>query len=162
VYTIWIGLTLLTVPMFMMSSKELAPAEDQGFVMGIVEAPADATIDQTTFYTDELNRRLLQTPDADQTFQFTFPNNGFAGVILKPWGQRKRTVFELVPGVQTNVSGVPGIRAMMATPPALPGGGNFPVEVAICSTAEPDRILEFAQRLQQKAAASGMFAFPPI
>jgi multidrug efflux pump len=44
----------------------------------------------------------------------------------------------------------------------LPGGGQFPVELVIASTAEPERILEFADKLQQKAAASGMFAFPPI
>jgi len=35
------------------------------------------------------------------------------------------------------------------------------VEVVIGSTAEPEVILEFALKLQQKAAASGMFAFPP-
>ena len=52
VYTIWVVLSLLAIPLFMMSSKELAPAEDQGFMMGIVEAAADATIDQTTFYTE--------------------------------------------------------------------------------------------------------------
>jgi multidrug efflux pump len=44
----------------------------------------------------------------------------------------------------------------------LPGGGNFPVEFIIASTAEPQQILEIARTLQQKAAASGMFAFPPI
>ena len=162
VYTIWIGLSLLAIPLFIMSPKELAPPEDQGFVMGIIEAPADATIDQTTFYTDEVNRQLLKTPDAAQTFQFSFPDNGFAGVILKPWGERKRPVFDLVPGVQARVSTVPGVRTMVATPPALPGGGNFPVELVIASTAEPERILDFAQRLQQKVAAGGMFSFPPI
>src|SRR6266446_6593326 len=131
VYTIWIGLSLLAIPLFVMSPKELAPPEDQGFIMGIIEAPADATIDQTTFYTDEVNRQLSKTPDAAQTFQFTFPDNGFAGVILKPWGERKRPVFDLVPGVQARVSTIPGVRTMVATPPAFPGGGNFPVELVI-------------------------------
>ncbi|MEN9469269.1 MAG: hypothetical protein RL630_1002, partial [Verrucomicrobiota bacterium] len=36
------------------------------------------------------------------------------------------------------------------------------VEFVIASTAEPERILEIARTLQQKAAQSGMFAFPPI
>jgi multidrug efflux pump len=48
------------------------------------------------------------------------------------------------------------------TPPALPGGGQFPVEFILASTDEPDNILEFAQQLQGKAIQSGMFAFPPI
>ena len=148
--------------MFMMAPKELAPAEDQGFVMGIVEAAADATIDQTTFYTDAVNRELLSVPEAKQTFQITFPDNGFGGLVLKPWGERKRTVFQIMPEVQQKVSRIPGIRTFAATPPALPGGGQFPVEFVIGATAEPETILKFAEQLQQKAAASGMFAFPPI
>jgi multidrug efflux pump len=36
------------------------------------------------------------------------------------------------------------------------------VEFVIASTAEPQAILDFARQLQEKATASGMFAFPPI
>lgn len=164
VYIVWLALTVLTVPMFLMAwtSKDLAPLEDQGFVMGIVEAAADATIDQTVFYTEAVNREMLKIPEAAQTFQITFPDNGFAGMVLKPWAERKRSVFQVTPQVQQEVSRIPGIRTMMVSPPALPGGGQFPVEVVIGATAEPDVILKFAEQLQQKAASSGMFAFPPI
>ncbi len=162
VYLIWIVLSLLAIPMFLMAPKELAPMEDQGFVMGIVEASADATIDQTTFYTDALNRELLSAPEANQTFQITFPDNGFAGLVLKPWGERKRPVSRIVTEMQPRVSQIPGIKTMLATPSALPGGGQFPVEFVIGATAEPDQILKYAEQLQQKAAASGMFAFPPL
>ncbi len=162
VYAVWIVLSVLAIPMFMMAPKELAPLEDQSVVFGIVEAAADATIDQTTFYTDAVNGELLRVPEAARTFQVTFPDNGFSGLVLKPWGERKRTVFKITPEVQAKVNKIPGIRTMVATPPALPGGGQFPVEVVIGSTANPEVILGFAQQLQQKAAASGMFAFPPI
>jgi len=162
VYIIWVVLSLLTIPMFLLAPKELAPTEDQGFVMGIVEAPADATIDQTTFYTEAVNRKLLAVPEKGQTFQITFPDNGFCGLVLKPWGERKRTVFQIAPEVQAEASTVPGIRTMLVTPPALPGGGTFPVEVVIGSTAEPESILQFAQMLQQRIATNGTFAFPPI
>ncbi len=162
VYIVWIGLSLLSIPMFLLAPKELAPAEDQGFILGIVGAAADATIDQTTFYTDAVNHELMSTPEAKQTFQLTFPDNGFCGLILKPWGERKRTVFEILPEVQAKVSSIPGIRTLGVTPPALPGGGEFPVEFVLASTAEPEVILEFAEQLKQKCATNGMFAFPPI
>jgi multidrug efflux pump len=126
-----------------------------------VTAAADATIDQTTFYTDEVNRKLQAVPETDKTFQITFPDNGISGMVFKPWGERKRTVFQIVPQVQLDVNKIPGIRMFLVTPPALPGGGDFPVEIILSSTAEPQQILEFAQQLQQKAAASGLFAFPP-
>ena len=108
VYVVWVGLSLLTIPMFLMAAKELAPAEDQGFVMGIVQAAADATIDQTTYYTEAVNRELLSLPEAEQTFQITFPDNGFAGLVLKPWGERKRTVFQITPVVQAEGEPHPG------------------------------------------------------
>jgi multidrug efflux pump len=162
VYIVWIVLSLLAIPMFVMAPKELAPTEDQGFVMGIVEAAADATIDQTMFYTEAVNREVMNVPEAAETFQITFPDNAFSGLVLKPWGERKRTVFQIAPEVQQKVSSIPGIRTFVVTPPALPGGGQFPVEFVIGATAEPETILKFAEELQQKAAASGMFAFPPV
>jgi multidrug efflux pump len=162
VYVVWIGLSLLAIPLFLMSGRELAPTEDQGFMMSLVEAAADATIDQTSFYTDEVNRKLMSTPEARQTFQLTFPDGGMGGLVLTPWGQRTRTVFEIMPQVQTNVDAIPGVRVMMVTPPALPGGGDFPVEFILSSTDEPERILQYADQLQQQAATNGMFAFPPI
>jgi multidrug efflux pump len=162
VYVVWIGLSLLSIPMFMFSSKDLAPPEDQGIMMTIVEAAADATIDQTTFYTDEIGKELLATPEAERTFQMTMPDSGFGGLVLKPWGERQRKVLEVLPEVQTRVSKVPGVRTMLVTPPALPGGGDFPVEFLICSTAEPAQIMEFVTQIQMKAATNGMFAFPPL
>jgi len=161
VYTVWAVLGLLAFLLYWQSPKELAPAEDQGFAFGRVDAAADATIDQTAFYTEEVNRRMLALPETAQTFQITFPNFGFGGFVFKPWGERKRTAFEIIPDIQGKVSQIPGISVFMINPPVLPGGGDFPVEVILQSTAEPLQILEFAQQLQQKAATNNMFAFPP-
>jgi multidrug efflux pump len=161
VYIVWIGLSLLSIPLFMMAPKELAPAEDQGFTFGIVDAAADATIDQTVFYTEEVYRQLMSLPESQQTFQITFPDNGFGGVVFKPWGKRKRTAFELIPILQAKMNEIPGINVFMVNPPVLPGGGNFPVELVVESTAEPQEILQFAQQLQMIATTNHMFAFPP-
>ncbi len=162
VYFFWMSLSLLAIPLYNMAPRELAPVEDQSVVFGIVEAAANATIDDTTFYTEALNRAWMKTAEANRTFQITFPDNGFGGLVLKSWGERKRSVFKVVPEVQKAVGQVPGIRSVIATPPALPGGGQFPVELVIAATADPEVILGFAERLQQKAAGSGMFAFPPL
>jgi len=161
-YILWISLSLLVIPLYMMSSKELAPSEDQSIVLGIVESSANATIDQTMFYTETVNRELMSLPEAAQNFQITSPNSGFAGLVLKPWTQRKRTADQIAPEVQRRLSAIPTIRAMATTPSPLPGGGSMPVEFIIAATAEPDVILKFAEQLQQRAAASGKFAFPPI
>jgi multidrug efflux pump len=41
----------------------------------------------------------------------------------------------------------------------LPGGGSFPVDFVIQSSAEPLQISELAEKIVQKAMASGMFIF---
>jgi multidrug efflux pump len=90
------------------------------------------------------------------------PDQGFGGMVLTPWGQRKRTVFTVMPEFQARVSKIPGVNVFAATPSPLPGTGeNFPVNFVVSATAEPQEILLFAQQIQQSAAASGMFAFPP-
>jgi multidrug efflux pump len=162
IYTAWIVVSVLAFLMFIMSPKELAPTEDQGVVFGVVNTPANSTLDQVTFSTREVNRTVMQIPEAGFTFQLTFPTGGFWGVGLKPWEERKRSAFQIVPEVQRRVGAIPGIQTFGILPPALPGGGQFPVELVLSSTAETAEILGFATTLQQKAAASGMFAFPPL
>jgi multidrug efflux pump len=162
IYTAWIAVSVLAFLMFAMSPKELAPTEDQGVVFGVVNTPANSTLDQVTFSTREVNRTVMEIPEAGFTFQLTFPTGGFWGVGLKPWEERKRSAFQIVPEVQQRVAKIPGVQTFGILPPALPGGGQFPVELVLASTAETAEILDFAKTLQQKAATSGMFAFPPL
>ena len=171
VYTIWGGLTLVMIPMFMMAwkGKELAPAEDEGVVFGILQAPANATIEQTAFYANDVNKLFEAVPETAQTFQLTFPGSGgtgipgsgFSGMVLKPWSERTRTAQTIQPEIQQEVGSVPGVNLFMSTPPSPPGGGQFPVEFVLSATAEPTEILPFAQRLVEIAAMSGKFAYPP-
>jgi multidrug efflux pump len=148
--------------MFTMAAKELAPLEDQGVIFGILDASANSTLDQTKRYAAAANQAFMSVPETEFTFQITFPNSGFGGMVVKPWAERKRTVSQIMPEVQTKLQAIPGIQMFPVAPPALPGGGQFPVEFILASTAEAGQILEFAQKVQQKAMQSGMFAFPPI
>ena len=169
VYLVWVIVSLCTVPMFTFSPKELAPTEDQSVLFGIINTAANATTDQNAVYAEAAEKIMLDVPEAALTFQLLFPPSvgatlgadGFSGVVVKPWAERNRTVTEILPEVQARVSKIPGIQVFITTPPALPGGSNFPVEFVITSTADAERLLEIAQVLQQKATASGLFAFPP-
>jgi len=161
VYMVWIVITLLTIPMFIMSPKELAPTEDQGVIFGILDASANSTLDQNSPFAAAVNRAFMSVPETDFTFQITFPSSGFGGMVVKPWDERERTIFSILPEVQQKLQVLPGIQIFPVLPPALPGGGQYPVEFIIASTAETGQILQFAQQIQLKAITSGMFAFPP-
>ena len=162
VYAVWIVLSLAAFPMFAMSAKELAPTEDQGVIFGIIDAPADATLDQTSRFAAAVAKVFLSIPETNYTFQLTQANSGFGGMVAKPWDQRERTIYEIMPEVQQKLAQIPGIRIMPVFRPSLPGGGQFPVEFLLASTAETEQLLDFAKQIQKKAIESGMFAFPPV
>ncbi len=162
VFIVWIVASLLCIPLFMQSASELAPTEDQGVIFGIVEDSANLTLDQAVIYADETEKIFSSAPETDFVFQLISPGATFGGMVLKPWDQRDRTVFEVLPEVQAKLSTLTGVNVLPITPPALPGGGSFPVEFVITSTEEVDKILNVAQALKTKAMQSGMFAFPPI
>lgn len=162
IYVFWLAIPLLCIPMFLMSARELAPMEDQGVIFGIVDAPANSTIDQSSFYAKQVNKTFLNVPERDFTFQITFPTGGFSGLVTKPWDERERSVFDVLPEIQQSLSQVAGVRILPITPPALPGGGQFPVEFVISSTADVKEINDYALTLQQKMNASGQFAFSLI
>jgi multidrug efflux pump len=162
VYLVWIVVSLLTIPMFRMSPVELAPTEDQGVIFGIIDAAANSTLDQTSRYAAAANKMFFSIPETDFTFQLTRPSSGFSGMVTKPWNQRERTIFQIMPEVQQKLHGISGIQMFPVFRPSLPGAGQFPVEFIMASTAETEEILQFARQLQQKAMQSGLFAFPPV
>jgi multidrug efflux pump len=162
VYIVWVVVSLLAIPMFTMSPRELAPTEDQGVIFGILDASANSTLDQTRLYAAAVNRVYHGVPETDFTFQVTQPSGGFSGMVVKPWAERERNVFRILPEVQRNLHAIPGIQIFPVLPPALPGGGQFPVEFILAATVESDQILEFARQIQLKALRSGLFAFPPL
>ncbi len=162
VYVVWITISLLCIPMFIMSPKELAPTEDQGIIFGIIDASANSTIEAASGWSLKADETFRDIEETDFTFQLTNPQGGFGGMALADWSERDRTVFEIKNEVAGKLNEISGLSMFPVTPPALPGGGQFPVEFLLASTDEPEQILEYAQQLQGAAIQSGLFAFPPI
>ncbi len=162
VYTVWIVLTLVVVPLYMFSPQELAPVEDQGVVFGAVDVPANATLEQLMPFVDQVQQEFKATPEFDHSFQITFPGGGFGGMLVKPWDERTRNIFAIQAELAPRLGQIAGIRAPAFLPSALPSAGTFPVEFVIASTASHEEIVRFAEELQLEAMKSGQFAFPPI
>src|SRR5579863_3815724 len=159
VLTVWVIVALLAVPFYMFSARELAPQEDQGVVFGVIQASANATLDQTNLFTNEVYNVYHSFPESDSLFQITNPGGGFGGMVTKPWSQRKKTTQQLLVESAGKLNKIAGIRVIPLTPPPLPGGGNFPVDFVIASAAEPEQVSQLAEKLVQKAMASGMFIY---
>jgi multidrug efflux pump len=150
---------LLWAPFLMFSKSELAPNEDQGFIFGIVKAPANATLDQVTLFADEINKAFRSAPEVSNTFQISSPTGGFGGLVTVPWNERERTTEQIAAELFPKTGAIAGLQVIPITPPPLPGGSNFPIELVIASTAEPRELLDVANKLVAKAFQSGVFMF---
>jgi multidrug efflux pump len=159
VLVLWLIVAALTVPFYMFSQRELAPAEDQGVVFSVIQASPNSTIDQTMMFAEQVYDVYRSIPESASIFQLINPTSGFGGMVAKPWSERKKTAQQLMAESTEPLSKIPGIRATPLTPPPLPAGGNYPVEIVIGTAAEPRQLLDIANTLVQKANTSGLFVF---
>jgi multidrug efflux pump len=161
VYLGWMALTLAIVPLYAFSPRELAPNEDQGAVFGAMVVPPNATLEQLDPFRAEITRVFAATPEFEHSFQITFPTQGFGGLLVKPWDERRRTIFDINDELNLKLANIAGIRAPVFLPSALPSAGLMPIEFVVASTASHEQIKRFTDRIELEAAQSGQFAFPP-
>ncbi len=159
VLVLWALVAVLIIPFYMFSQKELAPSEDQSVVFGVIQASPNATLEQTQLFAQQIYDVYHSFPETESTFQITQPNGGFAGMVTKPWNQRTKSAEQLQVEAAGKLAKIPGVRVISLTPPALPGGGGFPVDFVIASTAEPERLTAYADELVGRAMKSGLFMF---
>jgi len=149
--------------LFTSSKSELAPQEDQGFLMGMLTAAPDATLQQTQLYSYQMADLMKDIPEISMLFQvegFYGLNSGFTGIEFKPWDQRKRTTKEIQPVIQERVAKIAGANAVVFPPPPLPGaGGGLPVQFVIGTTDSFSRLDEVSKEFVQAAQKTGMFMY---
>lgn len=151
---------ILALPLFyLFSLRELAPREDQGVLFSIIQASPNSSLDQTMIYGRAIDEVYRSFPEYAKTFQLMRPDGGFAGMIAKPWSERSRSVLELENEAWGIMGSIPGVRIIVTTPPPLPGGSDFPIELVIASTGEPSELADLAERLVSAAMESGIFMF---
>ncbi|MEI9404466.1 efflux RND transporter permease subunit [Mesorhizobium argentiipisi] len=157
-----IALVALTGFMFTKTSTELAPEEDQGFLLSIVTAPRYATSDYTEAYVNQMLGLVRDIPETRAQFSavaFGGATNGaFVGFAFKDWAERKRSSKELQADIQGRLAKVAGVEAFVFAPPTLPGsGGGLPISMVVRSTGAPSEVFEQAEKIKNKAQASGRF-----
>ncbi len=160
-------IVLCLIPVFLkFSQSELAPAEDQGIIFMMATAPQPTNLDYLNTYTDQLLTIFKDFPEYYSSFQingFNGVQSGIGGFLLKPWNERSRTQMQLLPEVQARLAQIPGLQIFGFNLPALPGTGEgLPFEFVINTANDYESLLEVAQRVKDRAQASGKFAFLDI
>ena len=152
-------LSLLMVPFYLFSGKELAPVEDEGGIMMIVEAPATASMDYTNQYMDSVVNSLDGLEDKTGTWQVITPSNGFGGVEFVDFDDRSQSVQEMLPQLFQILSGISGLKVFPVLPPALPTAGQYDVELVVQGPDDYLTMVSYVHQLLGAAHDSGQFMF---
>lgn len=157
-----IALVALTGFMFTKTSSELAPEEDQGFLLSLVTAPRYATSDYTATYVNQILGLVKDIPETRAQFSAVAfggaTNSAFVGFAFKDWADRTRSSKELQADIQGRLGNVAGVEAFVFAPPTLPGsGGGLPITMVVRSTGDASQVYEAAEEIKTKAQASGRF-----
>ena len=142
------------VALFLTLPEELAPAEDQGTIIGIGSAPEGATIDYTDRYTLQAVEKLAAIPEQDRYFGFVGwggVTNAITFVKLVDWRERDRSAQQIAGSLFPQFSSIAGIRAFPITPPPL-GVRDFgqPVRFIVQTTGSWDELDGIVERLIAK------------
>ena len=147
--------------MYVMTQSELAPVEDQGFILTMGLAPDNANVQYVQTYAEQIEEILTTYPEYDQTFVIAgmpVENNVMAGMVLAPWSQRERSQMDLQPELQGQLAGIAGLDVFAINPPSLPGTPmGMPVNFVVTTTNSYDTLFEVSESLKQKAMESGLF-----
>lgn len=147
---------------FLETKKELAPMEDQGFIMVSGNAPTPANINYLNKFNAPLEKILEASPGRQGSFivdGYPSDNNILAGVIYKPWNERSETTMKIMPQLQNQLSAITGVQLYSILLPPLPGPQGLPVMFVITGTEPQSQIYQYAQKLIQSGYGSGLFMF---
>lgn len=145
--------------LYSLSQTELAPEEDQGYIMALQTPAPNATLQQRLVYAHQVYEKYQTYPEMGSVFQLDVPGQSISGMVFKPWNERTRTATDIVPAVTKDLSTIAGIRAAVFNPPPLPGSQGLPIQFVIKTVQPFSRLLEVSQDFINEARKSGMFIF---
>jgi hydrophobe/amphiphile efflux-1 (HAE1) family protein len=157
------GLIAGSVLMYMTTQRELAPEEDQGILFTLIKTPQYANLDYLEDATQRLYQAYSTIPEKEHVFTINGMGNvhqAFAGILLKPWGERTRNQKAILQELSPRISSLPTALALSFSPPALPGStGGPPVQFVITTTRDFRQLADVLADVEKSARESGLFIF---
>ncbi|BDU55682.1 efflux RND transporter permease subunit [Limnohabitans sp. TEGF004] len=138
------------------TKSELAPMEDRGVILTVINGPDGATMDYTTRYTMALEKMADKYTEFDRIFTVVGNPTVAQGNVFyraKPWEDRKKTTLEIARDMTPAVAGLPGVTAFPITPPSL--GQPFrerPLNFVILTSDSYQNLAQVVRSFQEEIA----------
>ena len=159
VFLVALVVSLLTVPFYLDSKKELAPIEDQAGVMFVIQSPPDSSLEYNVGQMGPVVDSLREIEGGKQIWQIIFGSGGFGGLELVKADERDFSAQSLVPTIYGKLAQIPGLNMLPILPSSLPSSGQFEVEMIVKSSASYDDMKQYADQLVGAAFGSGQFLY---
>lgn len=151
------------------------PSEDQGTIYAIIQTPPGSTLERTNQVSQKLQKICEEIDGVESVSSLAGyeimtegrgSNAGTCLINLKPWGDRKHTVKEIMEELEEESKGL-GAVVEFFEPPAIPGfgsSGGFSLRLLDKTTTtdyqEFDKInKKFMDDLSARKELSGLFTF---
>ncbi len=138
------------------TKSELAPMEDRGVILTVINGPDGATMDYTTRYTMAIEKMAEKYTEFDRIFTVVGNPTVAQGNVFyraRPWEERKKTTLEIAREMTPAVAGLPGVTAFPITPPSL--GQPFrdrPVNFVILTSDSYQNLAQVVRSFQDEIA----------
>ena len=152
--------------LFKFIPSELAPAEDNGVVVFMGTAPANANLDFIQDTMDQVNKVLTSEKSVEYAQIFSgipSANQAFGLATLKPWSQRDQSQTEVANDVTEKIKNIPQMAITAFQMPSLPGAGSgLPVQFVITTPNNFKSLFQVAAEMLTKVKDNPMFVYSDL
>jgi HAE1 family hydrophobic/amphiphilic exporter-1 len=172
-------LILFALGIFGISSKlpsGFIPAEDQGMLYAIIQTPPGSTLERTNDISQRLQQLAKDVPGIESISTLAGyevltegrgSNAGTCLISLKPWGERKESIHDIIGSLEKKAHEIPGATIEFFEPPAVPGygaAGGFQLQLLDKTNSGDYKALErvnedFMAELKKRKELAGLFTF---
>ncbi|MCP4955136.1 multidrug efflux RND transporter permease subunit [Photobacterium aquimaris] len=152
--------------LFKFIPSELAPAEDNGVVVFMGTAPANANLDFIEDTMNQVNKVLTEQKSVQYAQIFSgipSANQAFGLATLKPWSQRDQSQTEVANEVTKKIKNIPQMAVTAFQMPSLPGAGSgLPVQFVITTPNNFKSLYQVASEMLAKVKDNPMFVYSDL
>jgi multidrug efflux pump len=155
-----VGVMLLagvgTWTLLLTTKSELAPIEDRGVILTVINGPDGATMDYTSRYVAGVEKIAEKHPEFDRIFAVVGNPTVAQGLVFaraRPWEDRSKTTPEIAREMTPAMMGLPGVSAFPITPPSL--GQPFrerPLNFVILTSDSYQNLAQVVRSFQEEIA----------
>lgn len=152
------------------------PSEDQGMLYAIIQTPPGSTLERTNALSNKLVEVINEVEGVKSVSSIAGyevltegrgSNAGTCLINLKPWGERKHSVNEIILELEQKAKSIPGATIEFFDPPAVPGfgaAGGFALQLLDKTNSGDYKQLEkvttdFINEMKKRKEITGLFTF---